>query len=43
MVPVGGGTISALATGQYPVSFAVDSVNLYWTSEGDNVMQTRKP
>src|ERR1700677_906378 len=42
-VPVGGGTIKTLATGQYPVTFAVDSVNLYWTSQGDNVMQMRKP
>jgi len=43
MVSVGGGTITTLATGQYPVTFAVDSVNLYWTSQGDNVMQMRKP
>ncbi len=43
MVPVGSVTITVLATGQYPVSFAVDSVNLYWTSGGDNVMQMRKP
>jgi len=26
MVSVGGGTITTLATGQYPVTFAVDSV-----------------
>jgi len=43
MVPVEGGTITSLATGQYPVTFAVDSVNLYWTSQGDTIMQMRKP
>ena len=41
-VPVGGGSVTTLASGRHPIGIAVDATSVYWTASGAVMKLTPK-